>query len=470
MTNRHRTTFTGLLALPALALLALTAGPALAEADGIRKAFAKAYLTNPTLEAQRANLRATDENVNQALALFRPNVSVSASAGAGLFQVETQNVQSNDGRTPVTAQLTVSQPIYRGGTNPATRERAENQVLAARAQLLDTEQTVFVQAGTAFMNVLRDQAVVELNQNNESVLQRQLDATRDRFQVGEVTRTDVSQAEARLAEASADLRQAEGNLASSRADYEEVVGEPPGFLTPPAPLPGLPRNRQEAIEQGSVNNPSVIQATFLHLAAVKDVRAVRGGLLPSADLVGQANYAFETGSSDSNSSSAQATVQVTVPLYTSGAVRSQVRQAKQLASQALIRIEQARRIAVEDATVSWEQLVATRSRIEALQVAVNSQDIALDGVKQEAIVGTRTVLDELDAEQELLDARVDLVEAQRDEFVATLVLAAAVGGLAAEPLGLDVPRYDVRSHYQKVRSTWFGTAIDDKWKPAAAQK
>ena len=195
-----------------------------------------------------------------------------------------------------------------------------------------------------------------------------------------------------------------------------------------------------------------------------------GDLLPSADLVGRVGYNYETAQEDSTSSNAQALVQVTIPLYSSGSVRSRIRQTKQIASQRLIQIEQARRAAIEEATVGWEQLVATQSRIEALSSEVRAQEIALEGVKQEALVGTRTVLDELDAEQELLNARVNLVQARRDEVVASHALAAAVGMLAAEPLNLDVPRYDVRLHYQAVRSRWLGTDVDSNWQPAKPQQ
>ena len=457
--------------LGSAALLALSAGSASAEMDRMRDAFAKAYTTNPTLEAQRARLRSVDENVNQALSRSRPTVTFRASAGGGMFATNTptSNGTNENLRTPLSADVQVTQPIYRGGTNPAAVDQAENEILAARAALLNTEQQIFLQVGTTYMNVVRDQAVVELNKNNEAVLKRQLQATRDRFQVGEVTRTDVSQAEARLASSVADRRQAEGNLASSRAAYEEFVGEPPGFLEQPGGFDALPTSLQQSIEMGSVNNPSVIQATFNHLAAAKNVRAVFGELLPRADLIGRAGYNYETAGRDTKSASAEALVQVTVPLYEGGSVRSRVRQAKQVASQRLIEIEQARRAAVQEATSGWEQLVAARARKQALEAEVRAQEIALEGVKQEALVGTRTVLDELNAEQELLDARVGLVEAQRDEVIAGLTLAAAVGLLTSEPLNLDVPHYNVRANYEAVRSTWLGTEINDKWQPASAK-
>jgi outer membrane protein len=429
------------------------------------ESFSSAYTSNPTLQAQRAQLRGVDENVNQALSLWRPTVTGTASAGVGYFNSDP-SADRHQTRTPTSMQLEVNQPLYRGGRNEASLSQAENQVLSERSGLLLVEQNVFQQAGTAYMNVVRDQAVVDLNIRNEEVLRRQLQATRDRFQVGEVTRTDVSQGEARVSRAIADRRAAEGNLETSRADYEQVVGIAPRVLVQPKVLANLPQSRKEAIERSQVDNPAVVRAVFAHQAASHNVDVVDGEMLPTASLVGQLNHNYESATNDSNAFSAQARAQIVIPLYQSGSVRSRVRQAKQVASQRMIQIEEARRAAVESATAGWEQLSATRNRIEALRDEVRAQEIALDGVKQEALVGTRTVLDVLDAEQELLNARVDLVRAQRDEVVASLSLASAVGLLSAEALNLDVPRYDVREHYQRVRGKWLGTSIGSPWRPA----
>lgn len=442
--------------------------PGVAGAQSLMETFSRAYVSNPTLEAGRAQLRGVDEGVTQALSLWRPSVTGSASAGVSYFDSNSSSTggRTSDTLTPTTLGVEVVQPLYRGGRNPSALAEAENSVLSARAGLLVVEQSILQQAGTAYMNVVRDQAVVELNRNNEEVLRRQLQATRDRFQVGEVTRTDVSQAEARLSRALADRRAAEGNLETSRANYEQVVGAAPGVLSSPDPLLGLPENRNEAVERGQANNPSVIQAVFAHMAAAKNVGVVEGEMWPSASLVGGIQHNYETARSNADAFDARATAQVTIPLYQSGSVRSRVRQAKQLASQRMIQVEEARRAAIEDAAAGWEQLSATRDRIRALEDEIQAQEIALDGVRQEALVGTRTVLDVLDAEQELLNARVNLITAQRDEVVASLVVASAVGMLSAEALELDVPRYDVQAHYQEVRGRWFGTEIGSPWRPA----
>ncbi len=453
--------------LTSLAFLALSIGSSLstpAMSQSLMETFASAYMTNPTLEARRAQLRGVDENVNLALSLWRPTVTGTASAGAGYFHSNPSSDRDQT-RTPTSLQLEVNQPLYRGGRNAASLSQAESQVLSERAAVLSVEQTVFQQAGTAYMNVVRDQAVVELSKSNEEVLRRQLQATRDRFQVGEVTRTDVSQGEARLSRAIADRRAAEGSLETSRADYEQVVGKAPGVLKQPTVIANLPGSRREAIERSQSENPAVVQAVFAQEAAAHNVDVVHGELLPSVALVGQLNHNYESSINNGRSYSAQALARVTIPLYQSGSVRSRVRQAKEVASQRLVQVEEARRAAIENATASWEQLAATRRRIEALRAEVKSQEIALDGVKQEALVGTRTLLDVLDAEQELLNARVDLVRAQRDEVVAALSLASAVGLLSAEALQLDVPRYDVRAHYESVRGQWFGTDVGSPWRP-----
>ena len=433
--------------------------------DPMLQAFAKAYISNPTLLAERAKLRATDENVTQAISLGRPKVTASASGGVRARSVDAVR-QSDTTHGQFNTELQVTQPLYRGGRISAEIAQAENQILAARAGLSAVEQDVFLQVGTAYMDVVARQAVVELNRNNEVVLQRQLQATRDRFQVGEVTLTDVRQAEARVARATADRRQAEGNLEASRADYEQVVGEPPGILAEPANLVGLPTSRQGAIDRGIADNPSVIRAKYTHLAAVRGVRAVSGELLPDADLVGRGRYEHESDGNSSQTITGEALVRITIPLYSSGSVRSRTRQAKRVASQRLVEIEEARRLAVNQATVAWEQYVAIRARIEALRSEVRAQEVALEGVQQEVLVGTRTVLEVLDAEQELLSARVNLVEEQRNEVVAQLKLASAVGILTAGPMNLDVPLYDVRRNYQDVRGRWLGTDIESPWQPA----
>lgn len=451
-----------LIGLVAAAGLSLGATPA--GAQTIEDALSAAYRSNPQILAERARLRATDEGVPRALSNWRPTVTLSGQAGKAQDNNRARNDSGNTvftdrSRTPEQANLQVSQPLYRGGRTVAETNRAENLVQRGRAQLKGAEQTVLLDAATAYTNLLRDQAVLELNINNEQVLQRQLDAVRDRFSVGEVTRTDVSQAEARLSRARADRIQAEGNLASSRATYQKVIGELPGRLTS-AQLPrNLPQSETQALN-AAAENPNVVSARFTERAAADDVDLVAGEQLPSVNLTGDLTRSQETQTRGFERDTSQILLTLTVPLYQAGSTDARVREAKQTANQRRIEIDDALRRAREDATRSWEALTTARARIVAFQAQIRAAEIALEGVQQEARVGSRTVLDVLDAEQELLTARVNLVQSQRDEIVAGYQLAAATGRLGAAELGLKVEIYDPAANYNSTRSRWIGNSID----------
>ncbi len=441
----------------AAAALMLVAGPVSAET--LQAAWAKAYATNPAIAAERARVRSVDEGVPQARSGWRPTVTVQGQTGVRYIEQEltASGDQTNDTIYPASITGQVSQPLYRGGRTVANTARATADVLAARASLANVEQQVLLAVGQAYMDVLRDEAVVDLNENNRRVLQRQLQATKDRFSVGEVTRTDVAQAESRLARAEADLKTAIGNLETARAAYARRVGEAPKGLEAPSGVAGAPQDLAQSVDLAANNNPVVMQALHQHEAAGHAVRLIEGELYPVVALNGQLQQSFDTSQNIDKTFSVQATVDVTAPLYQSGSVYSRVRAAKQAQSQALQQIEDARRQAVEGATQAWEQLVATRARIVSLESEIRANEIALEGVQQEALVGTRTVLDILDAEQALLDSRVNLVSARRDEYVATFSLIAAVGGLTAQSLTLETPYYDPTTHYNAVKDQWFGT-------------
>jgi TolC family type I secretion outer membrane protein len=428
-----------------------------AQAETLFDAMAAAYANNPTLDAQRAQLRATDENVAQAVSGWRPTVTLNGDVG---LQRQEINDAGAENRTPANVSVAVSQPIYNGGTTVSQTNSAEANVLAGRENLHATEQTVLLQAVTVYMDVLRDQAVVQLNKNSEQVLQRQLEAAQDRFRVGEITRTDVAQSEARLSRATADRVQAEGQLISSRASYERVVGRAPGELDPPPPLPQLPGSEDESLAIATGENPSLRAAQFFEQASAADVDTASGGLLPTVSLSASVAHAEEPSSAIDETDTAKITANVSVPLYQSGAQYSAVRQARQVNSQRRIQIEENRRAMVESVVQSWEQLMTARARIVSRREQVRANEIALDGVIQEAAVGSRTTLDILDAEQELLDARVALVQAERDEYVAAYLLQSSIGRLTAQKLGLQTDIYDPIEHYQKVRDKWYGTTAD----------
>ena len=445
---------------------ALAVAPAPVRAQSLADALIAAYTNNPTLAARRARLRATDEQVPQALANWRPSVSITGDAG---YERNKSTLREPAGRTqdrrPATVGLSITQPLYRGGRTLAATEGAENSVRAERARLIDTEQDILLSAATAYLNVFRDEAVLSLNINNEKVLKRQLEATKDRFEVGEITRTDVHQAEARLARATADRISSEANLENSRATYENVVGLPaPKNLTLPGDPEGLPKDRHDAIKLAATSNPNVIAAEFDRKAGQNTVREVKGELLPQVDVTASVDRSYETSAETGRIDSAEVLLNLTIPIYQQGGVYSRLREAKQDLAELIRNIDQARRDAIEDATSAWENLQTARARVVSFSAQIEANVVALDGVEREAAVGSRTVLDVLDAEQELLDSRVGHTQAQRDERVAAFELAAAIGRMTAQDMKLAVDVYDPRNHYEEVRGKWFGGSSSDEGK------
>ncbi|MCH8096121.1 MAG: TolC family outer membrane protein [Proteobacteria bacterium] len=435
-------------------LLVAALAPGVAFADTLDQALAKAYNSNPRLLAERARLRAIDEAVPQALSNWRPTVTLTAEAGITRTDsaTTTPHVRTTE---PTTADITVTQPLYRGGRTTAETARAENEVRAARARLSSVEQGVLLSGTRAYVDVFRDLAVVELNIKNVQRVRRQLQATGDRFRVGEVTRTDVSQAEARLARATADRVQAEGNLISSRAIYRNIIGEAPGELAQPT-LKDLPASETEAQELAGGANPDVIAAEFDEKAARDDIKVIHGELLPELNVKGTLSASDEASSPTSSRNRGEIMAELTIPLYQAGDVYSRLRETKEVASQRRQQVHEARRNAIEAAARAWESLSTARARVRAFQEEVRANEIALIGVETEALVGTRIVLDILDAEQELLDAEVNLVRSQRDEIIAGHELKLAVGRLTAVHLGLPVKIYDFEGNYRSVRDRWFG--------------
>ena len=437
---------------------ALAFGLGAARAETLMEAMILAYQNNPTLQAQRASLRASDEGVPQALSGWRPFVEI---VGDGGFEADRgDDISGTDTGATYGASLRVTQNIYAGGGTVADVQRAEDTVRAERARLASIEQTVLLNAVQAYMNVFRDEAVLRLNVNNERVLNRQLEATRDRFNVGEVTRTDVSQAEARVSGATADRIQAEGDVQISRGIYEQIIGKLPESLQKPAAVIDLPGSRQETVQTALEYNPDVVAALFDERAAVSNVKVQTSDLLPRVDVVGQGGRTGSEVGSSTSRDSASIVAQLTVPLYQRGFATSRVREAKQVVGRNRMRLIEARRSATEDANNAWETLVTARARINSFRAAVRANRIALEGVRQEALVGSRTVLDVLDAEQELLDAQVNLVRAERDETVAQYQLMSAVGRLTAPSLKLDTDYYDPGRHYDDVRDKLWGLGDD----------
>ncbi len=428
-----------------------------ATSQTLPEALALAYANNPTLQAARAQLRAVDENVPQALAGWRPTVQVTGSVGEASSSGSNQDRRiPRTSREPVSTQGSVSQPLYRGGRTTASTSRAENQVLAQRARLLAAEQQVLLDAVNAYVGVIRDQEEVRLNTNNEQVLMRQLQATNERFRVGEITRTDVAQAESRLAGARAARADSEGRLQTSRAVFTRVIGQPPERLTPPQPLRQSVANARDAGSVASQNNPGVVAALFDEAAARDLIDVQFSSLLPQISLNGSIFRNDNASAPDTRQNGSQVTANLTVPIFQGGAEHAAVRQARQTAQQARQVVEEQRRTATQQATQAFENLTALRAQADANRAQIRAAEIALDGVQREAVVGSRTTLDVLNAEQELLNARVALVRALANVITASHNLAAAVGRLTARDLNLQVQIYDMEAYYREVRNRWAG--------------
>jgi len=437
-------------------------------AEGLMEALTAAYQTSPVLDAQRAALRATDETVSQALSGWRPSVTVSSAYGRQAIRTEQPltfvgrggGISNDRVISPITGEIKLSQPIYRGGRTLNGVRQAEAGVLAGRELLLSTEQTVLLSAITAYMDVQRDKAVVDLSKNQVEVLTRQLQATQDRFRVGEITRTNVAQSEARLSSAVSNLTAAEAALIASNSAYEKTIGHQPAGLEPPPPFPPLPLTEEEAQTKALDRNPQLRAALEAERASAHAVRVEIGKLLPTVALEASARIAQDVGSQGLEQDEAVVTALLQVPLYESGAVYATVRQAREINSQRRLEATQARRQVIEGVRNAWEGLRSTRARIVSDKEAVRANEIALEGVRQEADVGARTTLDVLDAEQELLNARVALVRSQRNEVVAGYSLLSVTGNLTAGELGLAVAVYDPLQHYNEVRTKLIGTRAD----------
>lgn len=433
------------------AMLAATEAVAQPAAD-LRTALAVTYAENPQLDAARARLRAVDENVPRALAGFRPRVFADGTAEAVSGQTDLGDLD----RRGASVGLSVTQNLYAGGATRAAVQRAEQEVRAERGRLLAVEQDVLLAAVEAYSATWRDRSVLDFARNNRDRIARQLRATRDRYSVGEVSRTDVAQAEARLARARADVERALADLAASTAEFRRVIGRDPAEdLEDPPAFEELPGTLEEALARAE-NHPSVAAARFDLASARAAVDEAVAGLLPTLDLRGDAAYAREPTTSLEWQRRASVALQLSVPLYQGGAAYARVRQARQTVTGRQRELDAATREVQRQVASAWEALRAAGAAIEAFEAQVRANRIALEGVRQEALVGTRTVLDVLDAEQELFDSQVNLVRARRDRVVASYRLAAAIGELTAARLGLGVELYDPEPNYLRQRARLFG--------------
>lgn len=442
-------------------LLAGQAGSA--SAQTMESALASAYNANPTLNAQRAAVRATNENVPQALSGYRPRITASADIGASIIDSSLPGQGGTTARlAPRGAGVQIDQNIFDAGKTRSSVSQAESQVLGARATLRNTEQNVLLDAATSYMNVLRDTAILNLNRNNVEVLEEQLRQTRDRFQVGEVTRTDVAQAEARLSQAQSQEILAESNLKTSIARYRQNVGAEPRQLAPGKPIERLlPKSLPVALDAALTGHPAIIAALHGVDAAELQVKVTEADLYPSVGVRGTVAQRYDTQVFGDNRLSASAVATLTIPIYEGGQIYSRTRQAKELAGQRRIEVDTSRDTVRAAVVSAWGGLEAARAQIIAAQAQVQAAETALAGVREEAKVGQRTTLDVLNAQQELVIARSTLVTAQRDRVVASYAVLSAAGRLNAETLKLKTAVYDSRKHYDQVKGLLWGTQVPD---------
>jgi outer membrane protein len=450
---------------------ALMAGTA--DADTLRDALVSAYRTNPTLTAQQQALEATDATVAIAKAAGRPQVSGTV----GLNRAITQNgLLSTGGKGPtLNAGVTVSYPLFNGGSVRNNVRAAETRVEAGRATLRAVEGDVFTNAVSAYMDVIRDRAITELNQNNVKVLQTNLEATRDRFQIGDLTRTDVAQSESRLQLGVAQLATAQGQQTASEATYRQVVGHPPGDLAPPNPLPPLPATADEAVRIALANNPDLVAISRQEVAAGYDVNVARASRLPTLNAQAGADFAANiAGNSPQGfpNTGTQTTIGLgaNIPIFQGGLPAARIRQAQAQQGQLREQVVGTERAVVQAARAAFANYQAAQEAIQAQTVAVQANQLALEGNRAEQSVGTRTIIEVLNAEQELLNSQVALVSAKRDAYVAGFQLLNAMGQAEAQDLGLDGgPLYDPLGNYRRVANNWSDWANDPTHVPVSTR-
>ena len=452
-------------------LLVVFLSPVAAIADTIEAALVRAYQTNPQLNAQRALVRSTDENVSQALAGYRPKVAATASAG---YQYTDTNLTSGGSSTsiqrrefhgtdpPRSVGLTVTQTLYNGDQTANKTRAAESQVSGAREALRVLEETVLLNAATIYMDYLRDAAIVEVQKSNTRVLETTLKYTSDRFNVGLVTPTDVAQAQAQLSAGKTQQLTAESNLVTTRSNFRRIIGNEPSNLAPGSPVDRfLPKSSASAVQLSLIQNPNVTAAAFGIDVNYLQVKINEGALLPTVSLQTAVQQQYEQTLTSFRAFSASTAAQLAVPVYQGGAEYSLIRQSKENLAQQRLTLEMTRDQTRADTVTAWGQLVAGRAQVASAASQVTASEIALAGVRQEATVGQRTVLDVLNAQQTLVNARIALVTAQHDRVVASYAVLSAVGRLSPQVLNLPTTTYDPSVHYQQVRDNWFGVRTPD---------
>ena len=452
-------------AIVAMSVASLATG---ARAETIGGALSKAYLNNPDINQQRAAVRVQDENIPKANAGYLPNVSAETDAalsntlasGLGPGYPSPYDLSTR----PRGYGVTVTENVWNGNRTENSIRQAESNVFGTREQLRNTEQNVLLSAVTYYMDVMRDTAILDLDRNNVEVLQEQLRQTQDRFNVGEVTRTDVAQAEAALAQAQASYLTAQSTLQGSIASYRQVVGDPPASLAPVAPVNRLlPTTLPVAISISQVENPAITASLHGVDASLLQVKIAEGALYPQVSLTASLTKSFDSQSLPAGSKvlNGQIVGNVTIPIYDGGLTPSTIRQAKEQVTQQELSTDSQRDKVRQAVVAAWGLNQNAVGVLRAARAQVQAAEVALAGVREEAKVGQRTTLDVLNAQQTLLQARVQLVNAQHDQVVDSYTLLANVGRLSMRTLGLSVAEYDPRTHFDQVKTKQFGVRTPD---------
>jgi outer membrane protein len=451
----------------AAAILLLQMAATSARADTMEAALTRAYQSNPQLNAQRASVRATDENVPRALSGYRPKVAVTASAGGQysnqLVTSSTTGQKVEEGpQGPHAVGLTATQTLFNGNQTANKTRAAESQVFGAREALRLLEQSVLLAAATVYMDYLRDAAILEVQRSNTRVLEQTLKQTRDRYSVGLVTPTDVAQSEAQLAAGQTQELAAEATLNTTRANFRRIIGNEPSQLAPGSPVDRFfPATLGDAVNIALVENPNVTSAMYGIDVSFLNVKINEGALFPTVSVQATVQKTWQQTITQISQFTASAIAQVTVPIYQGGAEYSLIRQSKESLAQQRLNLEQVRDQARADLVSAWGQLVASKSQVASSQSQVDASEIALEGVRKEASVGQRTTLDVLNQQQALVNARLALVTAQHDRVVASYTVLSTMGRLSPQVLRLPTPVHDPSVHYFQVRDSWAGVRAPD---------
>lgn len=436
-----------------------------AKAETLDDALIQAYEGNPQILAERANLRRVDEGVPQALAGWRPTVTFTGQAG----RQNAENVLSTSPNSGTSftdnfnlLDLKITQPVYKGGGTVAQTAAAEASVSAERARNVATEGTVFLAVITSYFDTLRDTEIVDIDKATEQTYRDMLTVNTGRWHLGELTRTDVVQTEGRAEDATAQRAIDEGALQGDREAYAHVVGHLPGTLTEPTLKPVIAADRDQAVALAATHNPTVIGDTFDELSEEHTVDVNRAKLLPTVSIIAEGQRGDGNQLPDFITTNGSVMAQLQVPLYESGSNWSMTRQAIQAVAQAKATTDDARKQAVQSAGSAWQTIVASRKGIAALEKAVVADKLSVQGMQAEQLAGTRTIVDVLNAEQQLYTDQISLAKTQHDLHVAEYTLSQQIGRLTALDLKLNVKLYDARVHYDSVRNKWFGLDSTDR--------